>query len=140
VVVDMFIRDPDKHVDASGETKGFWYRIPQQPVARRADLVKQFAFEYSNRDSTKAAARFRSQMENLEIGKLEAYINAGQEARVHIAYTALRAGDPRADTYGPRPRVPCGRSPDPRPRPVRAATTVSAFYFTCKNHFEMKLK
>jgi hypothetical protein len=58
VVVEMFIRDPDKHADASGETKGFWYRLAQQPVARRADLVKQFAFEYSNRDSTKVAARF----------------------------------------------------------------------------------
>jgi hypothetical protein len=58
VVVDMFIRDPDKHAEASGETKGFWYKLAQQPVARRAHLVKQFAFEYSNRDSTKVAARF----------------------------------------------------------------------------------
>jgi hypothetical protein len=57
VVVDMFIRDPDKHAEASGETKGFWYRLAQQPVARRAHLVKQFAFEYSNRDSAKVAAR-----------------------------------------------------------------------------------
>jgi hypothetical protein len=32
-------------------------------------------------------------MEILEIGKLEAYINAGQEARVPIAYKALKAGD-----------------------------------------------
>jgi hypothetical protein len=40
VVVDMFIRDPDKHADASGETKGFWYRLAKQPVTRRADLVK----------------------------------------------------------------------------------------------------
>jgi hypothetical protein len=82
VVVEMFIRDPDKHADASGETKGFWYRLTQQTVARLADLVKQFAFEYSTRESTKAAARFRSQMENLDIGKLEAYINAGLQARV----------------------------------------------------------
>jgi hypothetical protein len=85
VVVDMFIRDPDKHVDDSGETKGFWYRIPQQPMARRADHVKQFAFEYNNRDSTKAADRFRPLTENLEIGRLGAYINAGQETRVPIA-------------------------------------------------------
>jgi hypothetical protein len=54
----MFIRDPDKHAEASGETKGFWYRLAQHPVARRAHLVKQFAFEYSNRESTKVAARF----------------------------------------------------------------------------------
>jgi hypothetical protein len=32
-------------------------------------------------------------MENLEIGKLEAYINAVQEARVPIAYKALKAED-----------------------------------------------
>jgi hypothetical protein len=42
VVVEMFIRDPDKHADASGETKGFRYRLAQQPVTRRADLVKQY--------------------------------------------------------------------------------------------------
>jgi hypothetical protein len=50
VVVDIFIRDPDKHAEASGETKEFSYRLAQQPVARRAHLVKQFTFEYSNRD------------------------------------------------------------------------------------------
>jgi hypothetical protein len=54
----MFICDPGKHADASGETKGFWYRLAQQPVARRAELVKQFAYEYSNRDSTKVAATY----------------------------------------------------------------------------------
>jgi hypothetical protein len=32
-------------------------------------------------------------MEILEIGKLEAYINTEQEARVPIAYKALKAGD-----------------------------------------------
>jgi hypothetical protein len=43
-------------------------------------------------------------MEILDIGKLEAYINSEQEARVPIAYTALKAGitvaagGPRADT------------------------------------------
>jgi hypothetical protein len=58
VVVDMFIRDPDKRADASGETKGLWYRLAQRPLARRADLVKQFAFEYSNRDTTKVPAIF----------------------------------------------------------------------------------
>jgi hypothetical protein len=31
-------------------------------------------------------------METLDIGKLEAYINAEQEARVPIAYKALKAG------------------------------------------------
>jgi hypothetical protein len=35
-----------------------FYQPWQQPVARRADFVKQFAFEFSNRDSTKVAARF----------------------------------------------------------------------------------
>jgi hypothetical protein len=30
VVVEMFGRDHDKHADASGETKGFWYRLDQQ--------------------------------------------------------------------------------------------------------------
>jgi hypothetical protein len=42
----------------STKTKGFWYRLAQQPVARPADLVKQFAYEYSNSDSVKVAARF----------------------------------------------------------------------------------
>jgi hypothetical protein len=32
-------------------------------------------------------------MEILEIGKLEAYINVGQEARATIAYKVLKAGD-----------------------------------------------
>jgi hypothetical protein len=58
VVVEMFVRYPHQHADASGETKGFWYRLAQQSVARRANLVKQFAYEYSNSDSTKVAARF----------------------------------------------------------------------------------
>jgi hypothetical protein len=58
VVVEMCIRDPDEHADASGETKGFWHTFAEQPVARRTDLVKQLAFEYSNHDSTKVAARF----------------------------------------------------------------------------------
>jgi hypothetical protein len=35
---------------------------------------------------------FRSQMEVLDVGKLEAYISAEQEARVPIAYKALKAG------------------------------------------------
>jgi hypothetical protein len=44
-------------------------------------------------------------MEILDIGKLEAYINAEQEARVPMAYKALKAGitvtagGPRSDTY-----------------------------------------
>jgi hypothetical protein len=59
-------------------------------------------------------------MEIFEIGKLEGYINAGQEARVPIAYKALKAGDngaaggPRADTYGPRLRPERTRLRRPR--------------------------
>jgi hypothetical protein len=46
-------------------------------------------------------------MKIMEIGKLEVYINAGQEARVptrHRQGKTVAAGGPRADIYGSRPR------------------------------------
>ena len=58
-------------------------------------------------------------MKIMEIGKLEVYINAGQETRVPIAHKAqagktVTAGGPRADIYWSRPRPVRRRLPRPR--------------------------
>jgi hypothetical protein len=58
-------------------------------------------------------------MEIFEIGKLEAYINAGQEARVPIAYKALKAGGNG-----------CAAAGGPRSRHVRAAVEARTYAAT----------
>jgi hypothetical protein len=104
------------------------YRLAQQPVARHADLVKQFAFEYSNRDLTEVAVRFLDRRgKSWDMGKLEAYINAGQEAHVPMLYKALKAG------YNG-----CLRGPEGQP--VRAAAEARKYAATSSAVAEIVLR